>query len=65
MHQEITKKQRLLENLKRKHNSLDKQIEMAYSESYTNDSKITEMKKQKLYLKDQLTKLETRSKQNG
>jgi uncharacterized protein YdcH (DUF465 family) len=48
----------LLEILKTRHKHLDKKIELYYGNNCNNDIEIQEMKKQKLYLKDEITKLE-------
>ena len=65
MHQGTTKEQQLLDNLKRKHKSLDNTIKTLYNKSYNNEKDIHDMKKQKLYLKDQITKLEKGVQKNG
>lgn len=57
--------EKLLENMKKRHKNLDTQIKMLYSRSYITDTEITELKKQKLQLKDEITKLEKGVHSNG
>ena len=47
-----------LEELKRKHKNLDKQIKECYS-AYDNDDHIIKLKTMKLYLKDEIHRIET------
>ena len=47
-----------LEELKRKHKDLDKQIKECYS-AYDNDDNIIRLKTMKLYLKDEIHRIET------
>lgn len=57
--------EKLLENMKKRHKNLDNQIKSLYSTSYITDTEITELKKQKLQLKDEITKLEKGVHLNG
>ncbi len=47
-----------IQELRKKHDSLSKQVEDAQRSPGTNDSSIQEMKKQKLRLKEEITRLD-------
>lgn len=46
-----------IQYLKERHKTVDKQIEEGYSK-YLNDGQLSLMKREKLHIKDELTKLE-------
>lgn len=48
-----------LEELKRKHNNLDGQIEKAHRSPSSDDLQVVSLKKEKLRLKEEISRLET------
>jgi hypothetical protein len=48
-----------LQELKKKHQSLSEAVEAAQRNPATNDIEIAKMKKQKLYLKEEISRLST------
>lgn len=50
-----------LDELERRHQSLEKQIQDAIAHPGTDDLEIAELKKRKLQLKDEITRLKTTS----
>ena len=47
-----------INSLTKKHKELDKEVEQMYNNNSFNDDTIHEMKKQKLYLKDEINNLQ-------
>ena len=50
--------ERRINSLTKKHKELDKEVEQMYNNNSFNDDTIHEMKKQKLYLKDEINNLQ-------
>jgi len=50
--------ERRIDSLTKKHKELDKEVEQMYNNNSFNDDTIHEMKKQKLYLKDEINNLQ-------
>ena len=56
--------ERRIESLTKKHKELDKEVDKMYTSNSFNDDTIHEMKKQKLFLKDQINTLQQQLGEN-